>query len=176
MLGMAGKLQAMMPAPGRTLSKPQSNDPAVTLPIDVDIPASWGRRLSLQAELGHDEVQWRAWTHFIEELVRYVESADEWVLWYHRRQLLIPIINMITVSTFTEEKKKGCVWISRVIEEVPELYLPLHTFLDRTHPDYYLATPGEEHYRKTADFHARIEGRGRRLFNSSTPIQTMAHW
>lgn len=174
MLGMPGRLQAMMPAPGRTQNNPPSDAPAIALPIEADIPASWGRGLVIQDEVRHDEMQWRAWTHFLEELVRYVESADEWVRWYHRRRLVVPIINMITVSTFIEMKKKGSVWISRVIVEVPELYLPLHSLLDQIHLDYYLATPGEEHYRKTADYHARIEGRGRCLWSSSTVDPAMA--
>ena len=174
MLGMPARLQAMMPAPGRTQNNTPSDAPASTLPTEADIPASWGRGLVIQAESQHDEMQCKAWTQFLEELVRYVEAADEWVRWYHRRRLVVPIINMITVSTFIEMKKKGFVWISRVIVEVPELYLPLHLLLDQIHPDYYLATPGEEHYRKTADYHARIEGRGRRLWSSSRVDASMA--
>ena len=170
MLGMAGKLQAMVPAQARTLKSSQSQELAVTLPIKADISGAWGKGLIEQAEPGHDEMQWRAWTNFLERIVRYVEFADEWALWHHRQQLVIPIINMITVLTFIKMKEKGHVGISRVIGEVPELYLPLHGVLDRSYPDYYLAIPGEEHYRKTADYHARIEGRGRHLWKSSTEI------
>ena len=174
MLGMPGKLQAMMPASGRTQKNPPSDAPAIALPTEADIPAAWGKGLVIQAESRHDELQWKAWTQFLEELVRYVESADEWVRWYHRRRLVVPIINMITVQNFIEKKKKGYVWISRVIGEVPELYLPLHGLLDRTYPDYYQATPGEDHYRRTADYHARIEGTGFRLWSSSTVDPAMA--
>ena len=169
MLGTAGKLQAMVISPEKSQSPSHSLGQAVTKPIETEIPAAWGRGLFLQRDPGHDEIQWKAWTTFIEELVRYVESADEWMLWYHRRQLVIPIINMITVANFIDMKNKGYVWVSRMIGEVPELYLPLHSLLGQAHPDYYLATLGEEQYRRTADHHARIESRGRCLWNTSSP-------
>lgn len=113
-------------------------------------------------------MQWRAWTHFLEGLVEYVESAQDWTLWYFRRRLVIPIVNMITVHDFINMKKRGCVWVSRVVEEVPELYLPLHSLLDRAYPNYYLATPGEAHFQKAADYHSRIEVRGRYLWSNTT--------
>ncbi len=164
MEAVAGKLQAMATAPGEIPTQSLSSAPAVTQPIEADIPATWGKGLFLQKGVGHEEMQWEAWTHFLEELVAYVESAEAWALWYSRRRLVVPIINMITVHEFINMKEKGNVWISRVIEEVPELYLPLHSLLDRAHPDYYLAVPGEEHYRRAADLHARIEARGRCLW------------
>ena len=167
MLGMAGKLQAMVTAPDEAPNQNQSLGLAVTQPMEAEIPAAWGKGRILQVGPGHDEMQWNAWIHFLEELVSYVETADEWHLWYSRRQLVIPIINMIFVLTFIDMKKKGSVWVSRVIGEVPELYLPLHSFLDGAHPHYHLATPREEHYRATADYHARIEARGRSLSSCS---------
>lgn len=170
MLGMAPKLQAMILSPDSTQNNPPNSAPTITPPTEADIPAAWGRGRNIPTESGHDETQWMAWTHFLEELVKYVESADEWVRWYHRRRLVVPIINLLTVHDFIEMKRKGYVWISRVIGELPELYLPLHELLDRTHPDYYQATPGEEHYRKTAEYHARIEGKGRRLWGSHTSV------
>lgn len=172
MLGMAGKLQAMVMAPDKAPNQILSLGLAATRSVEPEIPIAWGKGLFLQAGLGHDEMQWRAWTHFLEELVRYVETAQDWNLWYFRRRLVIPIINMVTVLTFIDMKKRGCVWVSRLIEEVPELYLPLHSLSDRAHPDYYLATPGEEQFKKTADLHSRIEVRGRYLW-SHTSVYSM---
>lgn len=170
MLGMASNLQAMIRSPGSSQNNTLSNAPPIPPPTEADIPSGWGRGRRMQADSGDDEMQWSAWTHFLEELVGYVESADEWVRWYHRRRLVLPIINLLTVIDFIEMKKKGYVWISRVVGEVPELYLPLHPLLNRTYPEYYQATTSEEHYRRTADFHARIEAKGRRLWSSHTSV------
>ena len=161
-LGMKEKLEAMLT---HALSR------GVTLPnrLQTDIPVTWGKGQYLQAEPGHDDLQWEAWRQFLEELVVHVESANEWSLWYHRQQLVAPIVSMISVPAFMEMKNKGNVWISRVIIELPELYLPLHPFLDRVYPDYPLAVPREELYRKTADLHARIEKRGHCLWSCLGP-------
>lgn len=167
MLGMRGKLQAMLT---HVLNR------GVTLPnpLQTDIPVNWGEGQYLQAGPGHDELQWEAWRKFLEELVVHAESADEWSLWYRRQQLVVPIVSMITVLTFMEMKEKGNVWISRLIIELPELYLPLHSFLDRAHPDYYLALPREELYRKTADLHARIEKTGCHLWSCHRPCAMLS--
>ena len=167
MLGMRGKLQAMLT---HVLNR------GVTLPnpLQTDIPVNWGEGQYLQAGPEHDELQWEAWRNFLEELVVHAESADEWSLWYRRQQLVVPIVSMITVLTFMEMKEKGNVWISRLIIELPELYLPLHSFLDRAHPDYHLAIPREELYRKTADLHARIEKKGRHLWSCHRPCALLS--
>lgn len=163
---MAGTLQAMVTREDGDPSRAQKRlGQALVQPKETELPSAWGKGRFLQVQLGRDELQWRTWTRFLEDIVKYVESADGWSLWHSRRQLVIPIINMITVSTFIDLKKKGSVCISRIVEEVPVMYLPLHSCLDQVHPDYYLAVPGEDHYRKAADFHARIEARGCCLWN-----------
>ena len=165
-LGIKEKLEAMLT---HVLSR------GVTLPnpLQTDIPVTWGKGQYLQAEPGYDDLQWEAWRRFLEELVVHVESANEWSLWYHQQQLVVPIVSMITVFTFMEMKNKGNVWISRVIIELPELYLPLSPFLDRAYPDYVLAVPREELYRKTADLHARIEKKGHCLWSCLRPCSTV---
>ena len=166
MLGRKEKLEAMLT---HVLSR------GVTLPnrLQTDVPVTWGKGQYLQVGPGHDDLQWEAWSQFLEDLVVHVESANEWSFWYQRQRIVVPIVSMITVLTFMEMKKKGNVWISRVIIELPELYLPLHLFLDRAHPDYYLAVPREELYRKTADLHARIEKTGRHLWACPRPCSTI---
>ena len=166
MLGMKEKLEAMLT---HVLSR------GVTLPnrLQTDIPVTWGKGQCLQVGPGHDDLQWEAWRQFLEDLVVHVESANEWSLWYHRQQLVVPIVSMITVLNFMEMKNKGNVWISRVIIELPDLYLPLHPFLDRAYPDYHLAVPREELYRKTADLHARIEKRGHYLWSCLGPCSSV---
>ena len=167
MLGMRWKFQAMLT---HVLNR------GVTLPnpLQTDMPVTWGEGRYLQVGPGHDELQWEAWRNFLEDLVVHAESADEWSLWYRRQQLVVPIVSMITVLTFMEMKEKGNVWISRLIIELPELYLPLHSFLDRAHPDYYLAIPREELYRKTADLHGRIEKTGRHLWSCHRPCALLS--
>ena len=163
---MKNKLEAM-------LAHDLNRGVALTNPLQTEIPVTWGKGQYLQIGPGYDQLQWEAWSQFLEGLVVHAESADEWSMWYHRQHLVVPIVSMITVHTFIEMKKKGNVWISRVIIELPELYLPLHLFLDRAHPDYYLAVPREELYRKTADLHARIEKTGRHLWACPRPFSTI---